>query len=171
MGQRIERSPREVETYEITLLYFEPPVFRIEVFCSRGLYLRVLAEEIGRALGIPAHLKSLVRTRIGHFSLDAAIPDDAFANGLDENVGYSLSEAMRHLPALEITTRQALDLEHGRVPRVRGPVPPAGTTVRVLRPDGGLGAICDVGEGGALSIRRVFRDANTGGRRETGERT
>lgn len=170
MGRRVERTPREVETYEITLSRCELPVFRVEVFCSRGLYVRVLAEEIGQALSVPAHLHSLVRTQIGHFTIEEAVPDDAF-DRLDAESGYSLAEALRHLPALEISEHQARDLLHGMVPRPRGVLPTAGSTVRLLRPDGGLGAICDVGPGGILKIRRVFKDISVGERRDAGNRS
>jgi len=168
MGRRIERTPREVETYEITLIRCELPVFRVEVFCSRGLYIRVLAEEIGQALGVPAHLLSLVRTRVGHFTIEEAVRDDAF-DRLDPESGYSLSEAMRHLPALEMSGTQAHDLLNGMVPRLRGALLHAGITVRLLGPDGGLGAICDVGPGGMLKIRRVFRDTPAGEQRDAGK--
>jgi tRNA pseudouridine55 synthase len=159
MGQKIERTPREVETYEIRLTRCDLPVFQVEVFCSRGLYIRVLAEEIGAALGVPAHLESLVRTQIGHFTLEDAVPDEEFGRSHDMKWGFSLSEAVRHLPAVEISVKQARNLEHGVVPRVREALPPQGSTVRLLRPDGGLGAICDVGAAGMLTIRRVFKDA------------
>lgn len=168
MGRRIERTPREVETYEITLSRCELPVFRVEVFCSRGMYVRVLAEEIGQALGVPAHLQSLVRTRIGHFTIEEAVPDDEFER-LDAESGYTLAGAMRHLPALEISERQARDLRNGAVPHPRGALYQGVTLVRLLRPDGGLGAICDVGPGGTLKIRRVFKDAPSGERRDAGE--
>ncbi len=158
MGRKIERTPREVETYEIRLTRCDLPVFQVEVFCSRGLYIRVLAVEIGEALGVPAHLESLVRTEIGHFTLEDAVPDDEFERSLDIKWGFSLSEAVRHLPAVEISVKQARDLEHGMAPRVREALPPQGATVRLLRPDGGLGAICDVGAAGMLTILRVFKD-------------
>lgn len=169
-GRCIERTPRKVETYEITLTRCELPVFRVEVFCSRGMYVRVLAEEIGQALGVPAHLQSLVRTRIGHFTIEEAAPDDAF-DRLDAESGYTLAEAIRHLPALEISARQARDLLHGAIPHPPGGVHQGVNLVRLLRPDGGLGAICDVAPGGILKIRRVFRDTPGGERRNAGERS
>lgn len=168
-GRRVERAPREVETYDITLVRCELPVFRVEVFCSRGLYVRVLAEEIGQALGVPAHLKDLVRTRIGHFTIEEAVGDDAF-DLLASDSGYSLAAAMRHIPAVEISQRQAHDLAHGIRPHPRGGMPVGATLVRLLRPDGGLGAICEAGPGGILKIRRVFKDASPGERRGAGER-
>ena len=111
-----------------------------------------------------------MRTRIGHFTIEEAVCDDAFEQ-LDAGSGYTLAEAMRHMPALEISERQARDLLNGAVPHPRGGMNQGVTLVRLLRPDGGLGAICDVGPGGTLKIRRVFKDAPSGGRRDAGDRS
>ncbi len=166
-GERIERIPREVETYEISLAAFEPPLVRLEVFCSRGLYLRVLAEEIGDALGVPAHLANLVRLRIGHFSLEDAVPDDGFERLLEmESPGFSMSDALRHFPAVALSAQQSRGLDRGMAPRLppvpTGSLPPAGSFVRLERPDGRLGAIAEVGPAGLIHLRRVFRGADAG---------
>lgn len=163
-GERIDREPREVETYEISLTAFEPPVVRLDVHCSRGLYLRVLAEEIGDALGVPAHLAGLVRSRIGHFDLGSAVPDDALESLLEAGApGFSLGEALRHFPAIALSTEQARGLDRGMAPRIvpAGPdrLPPAGTLVRLERPDGTLGAIAEMGPAGIVQIRRVIRES------------
>ncbi len=165
-GESIDRSPREVETYEINLVECRLPVISIEVYCSRGLYLRVLAEEIGDALGVPAHLGSLVRTRIGHFDLASALPDDAFETIVDgDPPGASLGEAVRHFPAVRLSGEQSRGLSQGIAPRVpgwtKGALPPAGGLVRLERADGTLGAIAEVGAAGMLQLRRVFREAAT----------
>jgi tRNA pseudouridine55 synthase len=165
-GERIDRSPREVETYEINLVECRLPVISIEVFCSRGLYLRVLAEEIGDAIGVPAHLGSLVRTRIGHFDLADALPDDAFETIVEgEAPGLSLGQAVRHFPAVKLSEEQSRGLSQGIAPRVagwsKGSLPPAGDLVRLERSDGSLGAIAEVGAAGLLQLRRVFREAVT----------
>ncbi len=166
-GELIDRSPREIETYEITLAAFEPPVARIEVFCARGLYLRVLAEEIGDALGVPAHLSNLVRVRIGHFDLEDAVSDDALERLLEmESPGQSLSDALRHFPAVPLSAEQSRGLDMGVVPRLAqarpGSLPPAGSLVRLERPDGRLGAIAEMGPAGLVQLRRVFREAGAG---------
>jgi tRNA pseudouridine55 synthase len=162
-GEKIDRSPREINTYEITLLRFEPPVVRVEVYCSRGLYLRVLAEEIGDALEVPAHLGGLVRKRIGHFSLDEATPDGKFDTLLvGEAPGYSLNGAVGHFPGVTLTEEQSRGLSRGIVPKLhparQAVLPPQGSFIRLERPDGSLGAIAEMGLGGLLQIRRVFRE-------------
>jgi len=159
-GEKVEREAREVETYSIELLRFDPPIFEIDVHCSRGLYLRVLAEEIGEALGVPSHLHSLVREEIGHFSVNDSIPDDRMEELVgDEEPGYSLSEALKHLKAMELTPEEAARLKNGIAPKFDGlsvgdAVP--GMLVRLIRPDGSLGAIAEVGRLGELSLKRVF---------------
>jgi tRNA pseudouridine55 synthase len=156
-GRIIDRKPREVEVYEIELVDCRLPVFSIEVYCSRGLYLRVLAEEIGGALGAPAHLSSLIRTHIGHFSLEEAVPDSALESFFAmHEPGFSLADALGHLPGVNLSAEQARSLRHGIVPRAVAALPGEGGLVRLLNPDGCLGGIAEVGAAGILQIKRVF---------------
>ncbi len=169
-GQQVEREPREVETYKVELIEVELPSFRIEVHCSRGLYLRVLAEEIGAELGVPSHLDSLVRTRVGHFDIDSATPDTELSSLVDrENPGYSLSEALAHMPVIDLTPAQATGLLNGIAPKVPpraiSSLPPAGSLVRLVHDNGRLGAIGEVAPAGFVQIRRVFKDSGTAGSR------
>jgi tRNA pseudouridine55 synthase len=162
-GEKIDRAPREVNTYEITLLRFEPPVVRVEVYCSRGLYLRVLAEEIGDALEVPAYLGGLVRKRIGHFSLDEATADGEFDKLLEGDApGYSLTGAVGHFPGVILSEEQSRGLSRGIVPRLhparQAALPVQGSLIRLERPDGSLGAIAEMGLGGLILLRRVFRE-------------
>jgi len=162
-GEKVERSPREVNTYEITLLQYEPPIVRVEVFCSRGLYLRVLAEEIGDALEVPAHLGGLVRKRIGHFSLDEATADGEFDKLLaGEAPGYSLTEAVGHFPGVMLSEEQSRGLSRGIVPKLhparQAVLPAQGSLIRLERPDGSLGAIAEMGLGGLIQLKRVFKE-------------
>ncbi len=71
-GKEIEIEAREVEISQIELIDFKPPEVKIRVVCSKGTYIRSLANDIGEKLGCGAHLKSLVRTRIGNFHLKDA---------------------------------------------------------------------------------------------------
>lgn len=71
-GVEIERKAREITIHQITLISFAHDILRISVDCSKGTYIRVLAEDIGRQLGCGAHLSALRRTQVGRFSLDKA---------------------------------------------------------------------------------------------------
>jgi tRNA pseudouridine55 synthase len=77
-GVVIERQPRPVTVHRFDVEPGSSPgVFRIEVVCSSGTYIRVLAADMGELLGGGAHLRNLRRTRIGSFTLDDARPVDA----------------------------------------------------------------------------------------------
>ncbi|MSQ80152.1 MAG: tRNA pseudouridine(55) synthase TruB [Candidatus Methylopumilus sp.] len=68
-GIEIERKGRQVTIYYIRLMKTEGSVMTIEVSCSKGTYIRTLAEDIGSALGCGAYLKGLERTQTGTFQL------------------------------------------------------------------------------------------------------
>jgi tRNA pseudouridine55 synthase len=75
-GVEIERAPRRVTIHTLALLGFEGEVLQLDVACSKGTYIRVLAEDIGRALGCGAHMTGLRRTEVGGFSLEQAVTLD-----------------------------------------------------------------------------------------------
>ncbi|MDD2685156.1 MAG: tRNA pseudouridine(55) synthase TruB [Gallionella sp.] len=68
-GETIERQPRQVTIYELESHGFDGTELKISVRCSKGTYVRTLAEDIGAALGCGAHLTALRRTAIAHFKL------------------------------------------------------------------------------------------------------
>lgn len=71
-GKTIARTPRKICIYEMEVLDFENPIIKLRVVCSKGTYLRSLAFDIGELTGYGAHLKSLVRTRIGNFHIESS---------------------------------------------------------------------------------------------------
>lgn len=72
-GQTVAREPRSITIHDIVLHDLAAERFRIGVRCSKGTYIRVLAEEIGRALGCGATLAGLRRTAVGAFGLEHAV--------------------------------------------------------------------------------------------------
>jgi len=76
-GVVLERAPRNVAVYELQVLAFEGDRLAITVRCGKGTYIRVLAEDIGQALGCGAHLAGLRRTAVGRFAITDAV---AFAS-------------------------------------------------------------------------------------------
>jgi tRNA pseudouridine55 synthase len=79
-GIEVDRPPRPVHVsrYDV-IAEVAPGVFRVEIDCSSGTYVRVLAADVGSALGGGAHLRNLVRTGIGAFRVEQALPLDRFA--------------------------------------------------------------------------------------------
>ena len=72
-GITIEREPRQVQIPALSLEEMLLPRITISTVCGRGTYIRVLCEDIGERLSLPACMESLVRTRVGAFSLSSAI--------------------------------------------------------------------------------------------------
>ena len=94
----------------------EPGVFRIEVECSTGTYIRTLADDVGRALGGGAHLRNLRRTAIGPFKEDAA-------HALDTVSPADLLTpvaVVAHLPSVTVDAAGAADVACGRALRASG---------------------------------------------------
>jgi tRNA pseudouridine55 synthase len=72
-GETVERTPRNITIHDITVLDISTERFRISVSCSKGTYIRVLAEDIGRKLGCGATLSALRRTSVAQFLLEQAV--------------------------------------------------------------------------------------------------
>lgn len=72
-GIELEREPREVEIFSIELLSWSDRAFSMEVSCSKGTYIRTLAQDIGRTLKCGGHLTALRRTRTAGFDLSQAV--------------------------------------------------------------------------------------------------
>jgi len=71
-GKELELKGREVTISEFEITNIEKPLVAFRVVCSKGTYIRSLANDFGKALGVGAHLSSLCRTRIGEFLLKDA---------------------------------------------------------------------------------------------------
>jgi tRNA pseudouridine55 synthase len=72
-GESVERAPRRVRIVDLELLVYENPLAELRVRCSKGTYVRTLAEDIGAALGTGAHLAALRRTGSGRFRIEKAL--------------------------------------------------------------------------------------------------
>lgn len=76
-GIELDRPARKITIHKLELLSLDGLEAEIAVQCSKGTYIRTLAQDIGRRLGCGAHLKALRRTSVGPFRLDDAIGLDA----------------------------------------------------------------------------------------------
>ena len=114
-GVEIERESRRITIYSITVLDVSWPEIALEVHCSKGTYIRVLAEDIGHALGCGAHLIGLRRTMVGHLSLDRALTLDGICDMAPQVL--PVDALLQSLPELTVDDHQAKRLEMGqRVP-------------------------------------------------------
>ena len=90
-GQEVELKPKLLVIDEIELLQcrLDVPEIQIRVVCSKGTYIRVLARDIGEALGSGAHLTALVRTRVGDIRIEECLDPIKFKEWIE---GVSIGE-------------------------------------------------------------------------------
>ncbi len=119
-GEDIVRQPINVEIKELELIQNDSQPqneFAFRVVCSSGTYIRTLAEDVGKALGLGAHLVALRRTRAGNCDLGRALSLDQLtelsaAEKIHETL-IPMAEALS-LPKLQISESQYQLLQHGR---------------------------------------------------------
>lgn len=103
-GETVERATREVEVYRLDVLGYQAPDLALAVECSKGTYIRSLADDLGRALGVGAHLAVLRRTRVGPFDLARAVTLDAVAWAAEagnwDGIVWAADEIVADWPAL-----------------------------------------------------------------------
>ena len=121
-GAAVTLAARLTRIDRIELLRFEPPDVEIDVECGKGTYIRSLAHDLGQALGCGGHLASLVRTRVGPFSVESAtdVPDleCAFESGDWRESLLPMDCGLTHLPAITLHIEDENDIRHGRAVRI-----------------------------------------------------
>ena len=83
-GEEVELRKALINIYAIELEEYAMPRVRIRVECSKGTYIRSLAQEIGEALESGAYLTSLRRTKSGDFAVENAVQLEDFLKKIDE---------------------------------------------------------------------------------------
>lgn len=111
-GIEIDRDARPVTVYRFDVEPTEDPLrWRCWVECSSGTYVRVLAQDLGRALGGGAHLCALRRSAVGAFDESMAVPLDA----LDESKVYDMVTAVRGFPMVTVDAEIEKAVRQGAV--------------------------------------------------------
>ena len=116
-GIEIERKPRPVTIYDIKLNKIEESIVILEVICSKGTYIRTLAEDIGHALGCGAHLKGLERTQTGNFQLPDALTIEALeamSMASREKTLLPVDALLEGLSSIELTVTETEAIKKGQ---------------------------------------------------------
>jgi tRNA pseudouridine55 synthase len=167
-GIEIERQPRNIRIHELQLFDIKEEFLRLRVRCSKGTYIRVLAADIGEALGCGASLSALTRTQTGALDLThvAACTLDTL-NALSEaerQVHLLPVDAMLSgLPALTVAAAEAERLLLGQKLGLKQ----AGITgfARIYGPNQRFLGLVEVGEGGrTVPHRMLAQDAEIHGK-------
>lgn len=83
-GIDVVLEPRPVTIYSFDIEKIELPIVHFRVVCSTGTYIRSLANDFGKVLGVGGYMSSLRRTRIGHFKVDQALSMEAFEKEIEQ---------------------------------------------------------------------------------------
>ena len=122
-GVELERAARDITIYQIRWTKIDWPQATLEVSCSKGTYIRVLAEDLGKALGCG----------VGHLTLEQAFTMDSIKQSLQESSNYILpvDALLQTVPHLTVDEQQAKRLEMGQ--RVPLNLPSVKALVRIYR--------------------------------------
>ncbi|MGD8908623.1 MAG: tRNA pseudouridine(55) synthase TruB [Chromatiales bacterium] len=120
-GVEVEREPRTIHIHALDLLSFELPEFEVDIHCSKGTYVRTLAEDIGKRLGCGAHVIGLRRTGVGPYDdqsmvtleqVQAAFADKRFQEM--DNWVLPLESALADWPEVKLTADAAFYMKQGQ---------------------------------------------------------
>lgn len=116
-GVEIERKARTVHIHNIHLESFQSDVAEITVTCSKGTYIRTLAEDIGKLLGCGAHLIGLRRTATAGYNIAQTITLEQFESltlAQRDAVLLAPDSAVEYLPAVELDADSTYYLQQGQ---------------------------------------------------------
>lgn len=147
-GEAPALPPRRVEVYRLDLLDFRASVVELEIQCGKGTYIRSIAHDIGQELGCGAYLESLVRTRVGPFTLESAANgqelEQALGDGSWRTLLLPVDYGLVGLPAVTLHVEEERDVRHGQAVQLGEAEAAAlrqgapGTQVRAYAEDGSL---------------------------------
>lgn len=161
-GIEVERPGREIQIFELRVLDFDASRLDLDVHCSKGTYIRVLAEDLGRAFGCGAHVETLRRTAVGGLSVARAHTLEQLGK-LDHIARNAVVEPMDllvpMLSVVELDDELCSSLRHGQP--VRCPRDLTEGLVRLYSRSGCFIGIGEVREAGWIAPRRLFHVQDT----------
>ncbi len=121
-GITIERQPRPATVYSLEQEGFDGSKLTLTIRCSKGFYIRALAEDIGRDIGCGGHVECLRRIGVGEVTVDQAVTmaqlKNIFTPGGREALMLPIDQGLAHLPAIWLSDILAHYLRKGRSIRV-----------------------------------------------------
>ncbi len=161
-GETVEREPRNIEIFRLELQSWEPEKLVLDVSCSKGTYIRTLAEDIGEALGCGAHLGGLRRTATGAFRIEEAVSLDtleALPEDQRDSLLRSVDAVLTQLPEVTLEEGLAGRFCHGQAVTLASV--PQGVS-RVYTPFGQFLGLGEDGGEGRLVPKRLLAEAAKG---------
>ena len=154
-GKTIKREPREVTIYDIESTGYEHPFLRIRVSCSKGTYIRTLAEDVAGKLSTIAFLSGLRRTRVGAFGVEESVTLEELeaAEGAGKPALVDIDTALPELKELILNDEDYARMRNGGfADPTRYGITTDGEALKIKTPDGLIMAL------GSLSNKRIKVD-------------
>jgi tRNA pseudouridine55 synthase len=162
-GLEVERTPRQVQIFALDLLAVELPEIEIDVHCSKGTYVRTLAEDIGRVLGCGGHVSGLRRTAVGPY-VESSMPfvgldwvESRAAEGDLQSLDAALlplDSALGHWPSVRLSADAAFYLQQGQAVLI--PRAPTAGLVRLYDPSNRFVGVGSILEDGRVQPKRLI---------------
>jgi tRNA pseudouridine55 synthase len=155
-GVELEREARNVIIHKIDLLEWDGDKVRLAVDCSKGTYIRTLAEDIGEVLGCGAHLTALRRTRIGSIQLTEAVTLDAMEVSTNRDSLLAATDSLlSELPQAHLDAQATDRMLHGQAVEW-GTENTPGLRYRAYAADGRFVGLCQIDAQGRLAPKRLI---------------
>lgn len=117
-GVPVMPEKRIVQVYRLEVKSWSPPMLKMEIECSKGTYIRSIANDLGEELECGAHVFNLTRTRCGHFCIEDSLSifefEQACRAGYWEKLLHNMDDAATHWPSAVLGEKEALFVKHGR---------------------------------------------------------
>ncbi len=159
-GITVEREPRTVTIHELELLQFDGPEFDLRVSCSKGTYVRTLAEDIGKALGCGAHIVALRRTQVGPYAEDGMITMEQLQAVAEQGMGaldallLPLDTGLYQWPAVHLDADSSFYIRQGQAVQV--PKSPAQGWVRIYGVGDEFIGVGEIDDDGLVAPKRLL---------------
>lgn len=113
-GIEVDLAPVPITIHEVRVIDVRLPDVEFEVLCSAGTYVRAIARDLGRSLGIGGHLRALRRTAIGQHRVEGAVPLDQLGDDAAVSAAWMRPlDAVAHLPRVDIDADDLARITHG----------------------------------------------------------
>ncbi len=161
-GLEVDREPREITVHSIDMLDYQNDELELEIRCSKGTYIRTLAEDIGKELGCGAYVKALRRIGVGPYSdenmltpAELEVIAETGMTALDDRL-LEIDSIVRDMPSIRLVESAAYYLCQGQP--VTAPKAPTRGMLRVYTEDGRFLGVGEVLSDGRVAPKRLLQE-------------
>ncbi|MDO9139686.1 MAG: tRNA pseudouridine(55) synthase TruB [Methylobacter sp.] len=161
-GITVERKARHITIFDLKLLDFAKDQLTLDVFCSKGTYIRSLAEDIGHDLGCGGTVKELRRLEAGQFNINDARTIEQLTAMDQQSLQACLinvDKPLEHLPSVHLSDEQAVSINYGQSVELSSLPNAIIGTVRMYRAEMFLG-LGEMALDGKLAPKKLFNMSN-----------